>query len=105
MVWGAGKFVVKTARVYRVKDYDYLHLQQTGLLKCKYNMFIFTTIGALFAKICPQNRTDFSPCIRNSTPIIANKFLRLHIASPRPLDRSLFAFVLCFFTTLNQKEF
>ena len=32
-------------------------------------------------------------------------FYALHIASPRPLDRSLFAFVLCFLRQKNQKEF
>ena len=32
-------------------------------------------------------------------------FLRLHVAYPRPLGRSLFAFVHRFFTTKNQKEF
>ena len=68
-------------------------------------MYIYTTIAALYAKICPQNRTDFYPHGLNSTAIIASIFLSLHITSPRPLDRSLFAFVLSFFTTKNQKEF
>ena len=61
---------------------------------------IYTTIAALSEKICPQNRTDFYPSGLNSTPIIAKKILRLHVAYPRPLDRSLFAVVLCF---LRQK--
>ena len=61
---------------------------------------IYTTLAALCAKICPKNRTDFYPQRLNSTPIIAYIFLRLHIASPRPLERSLFAFVLC---SLRQK--
>ena len=32
---------------------------------------IYTTMAALSAKICPQNRTDFYPYGLNSTPIIA----------------------------------
>ena len=56
-------------------------------------------------KICPQNRTDFYPHGLNSTPIIAKICLRLHIASPRPLDRSLFAFVLCFLRQKIKKNF
>ena len=66
---------------------------------------IYTTIAALCAKICPQNRTDFYLYGLNSTSIIAYIFLRLHIASPRPLDRSLFAFVLCFLRHKIKKSF
>ena len=36
---------------------------------------IYTTIAALSAKICPQNRTDFYQNGLNSTPIIAYIFL------------------------------
>ena len=64
---------------------------------------IYNTIAALHAKICPQNRTDFYTDGLNSTPIIAYIFVRLHIASPRPLDRSLF--VLCFLRQKLKKEF
>ena len=39
--------------------------------------------------------------VRNSTPIIAEICLRLDIASPLPLDGSLFAFILCFFTEIR----
>ena len=49
--------------------------------------------------------TKISPCAPNSTAITTYIFLRIDIASPQHLDRSLFAFVLCFFTILNQKEF
>ena len=72
----------------------------TMLPSSVYSIHIFTTIGGMYAKICPQNRTDFYPHGLNSTPIIAYIFLCLDIASPQPLDRSLFAFVLCF---LRQK--
>ena len=42
------------------------------LYKMKHNIIdIYTTIAALSAKICPQNRTDFYPYGLNSTPIIA----------------------------------
>ena len=71
----------------------------------KQHALIYTTLAALYAKICPQNRTDFYPYGLNSTPIIADIFLRLHIASPRPLDRSLFAFVLCFLRQKIKKNF
>ena len=66
---------------------------------------IYTTIAALCAKLCHQNRTDFYLPALNSTSIIAYIFLRLHIASPRPLDRSLFAFVLCFLRHKIKKYF
>ena len=56
-------------------------------------------------EICPQNRTDFYPDGLNLTPIIAYICLRLHIASPRPLDRSLSAFVLCFLRQKIKKNF
>ena len=56
-------------------------------------------------EICPQNRTDFYPDGLNLTPIIAYICLRLHIASPRPLDRSLSAFVLCFLRQQIKKNF
>ena len=56
-------------------------------------------------KICPQDRTDFYTYSLNSTPIIAYIFLRLHIASRRPLDHSLFAFVLCFLRQKIKKNF
>ena len=56
----------------------------------------YTTIAALYAKICPKNSTDLYTHGLNYTPIIAEMCLRLHIASPQPLGRSLFAFVLCF---------
>ena len=46
-----------------------------------------------------------SPGAPNSTAITASIFLRRLIAGPQHLDRSLFAFVLCFITILNQKEF
>ena len=39
--------------------------------------------------------------VRNSTPIIVNMCLRLDIASPLPLDGSLFALFLCFFTEIR----
>ena len=65
-------------------------------------MTIYRGIAALSAKICPQNRADFYPYV--PTPIIAYIFLRLHIASPRPLDLSLFAYVLCFLQQIK-KEF
>ena len=52
-----------------------------------------------------QNRTDFYPHGLNSTPIIAYIFLRLHVAYPRTLDRSLFAFVLCFLRQTIKKNF
>ena len=39
--------------------------------KGKNDATIYTTIAALYAKICPQNRTDFYPHGLNSTPIIA----------------------------------
>ena len=45
------------------------------------------------------------PGAPNSTAITESICLRIVIASPQHLDRSLFAFVLCFFTILNQKEF
>ena len=48
-----------------------------------------------------QDLTKISPRVRNSTPIIAYICLRLDIASPLPLDGSLFAFILCFFTGKN----
>ena len=61
---------------------------------------IYTTIGSLSAKICPQNVTYFKPGDRNSTPIIASLFMRahrgLHVANLRPLDRFLRSIVLCF---------
>ena len=66
---------------------------------------ICTTIAALSAKICPQNRTDFYPHGLNSTPNIAYIFLRLHIASSRPLDSSFFAFGLCFLRQKIKKNF
>ena len=37
--------------------------------KYRYVANICTTIAALYAKICPQNRTDFYPHGLNSTPI------------------------------------
>ena len=43
-----------------------------------------------------QDLTKISPRVRNSTPIIAKICLRLDIASPLPLDGSLFALILCF---------
>ena len=43
----------------------------------------------------------YLPYVRNSTPIIAYICLRLDIASPQHLDRSLFAFVICLFTGGN----
>ena len=49
--------------------------------------------------------TNISPGAPNSTAITAYIFLRIYIASPQHLNRSLFAFVLCFFTILNQTEF
>ena len=67
---------------------SYLHLND-----------LYITIAALSAKICPQNLPDFSPGVRNSTPIIASVFMRIHIASPRPLCVR-FLLVLCF---LRQK--
>ena len=73
--------------------------------QCHQLACIYTTIGALGTKICPQNRTDFYPYCLNSTPIIAYIFLLLQIASPRPLDRSLFAFVLCFLRQKIKKNF
>ena len=60
------------------------------------SLLVYTNIAAMCANICPRNRTDFYPYAINSTPITAYIFLRLHIAISRPLDRSLFAFVLCF---------
>ena len=51
-----------------------------------------------YMQMCLQDLTKISPSIRNSTPIIAFICLRLDIASPKHLDRSLFAFILCFFT-------
>ena len=62
---------------------------------------IYTTIGSLSAKICPQNLTYFKPGARNSTPIIASIFMRI-VANPRPLDRFLRSIVLCF---LRGKKF
>ena len=38
---------------------------------------IYTTIGSLSAKICPQNLTNFKPGARNSTPIIASICMRI----------------------------
>ena len=49
-------------------------------------------------QMCPQDLTKISPRVRNSTPIIAKICLRLDIASPQHLDRSLFAFIRCFLT-------
>ena len=48
-----------------------------------------------------QDLTKISPCVRNSTPIVAEICLRLNIACPLPLDGSLFAFILCFFTEIR----
>ena len=39
----------------------------------------------LFSQICPQKLTDFEPRARNSTPIMASIFMRLHDAYPLPL--------------------
>ena len=51
-------------------------------------------IALHFALHCiALHRTDFYPHGLNSTPIIAYIFQHLHVAYPRPLDRSLFAFV------------
>ena len=66
---------------------------------------ICTTTGGLSAKIFPQNRTDLYAYGLNSTQIIAYIFLCLHIARPQPLDRSLFAFVLCFLRQNITKKF
>ena len=43
----------------------------SALCAQKLSSEIYTTIGALCAKICPQNRTDFYQYNLNSTPIIA----------------------------------
>ena len=48
-----------------------------------------------------QDLTKISPSVRNSTPINAEICLRLDTASPLPLEGSLFAFILCFFTEIR----
>ena len=51
-------------------------------------MKIYTTIGALSAKICPQNLTSFWPWSGHQS--WRNFFVRLHLANPLPLcDRFL----------------
>ena len=45
-----------------------------------------------------------SPSAHNSTAITAYIFLRIYIASPKHLDRSLFAIVLCFFYDIKSKR-
>ena len=54
------------------------------------SQYIYITIAALYAKICPQNLTKIYPSAPNSTAIIAYIFLLLHLANPLPLcDRFL----------------
>ena len=48
---------------------------------------------------------EFLAVRRNSTAIMASICMRLHVANPRPLDRSLFAFVLCFIRQQIKKNF
>ena len=60
-------------------------------------MVIYTTIAALYAKICPQNLPNFYPGAPNSTAIIAWIFIRLHLANRRPLcDRFLRLSFVCY---------
>ena len=47
--------------------------------------------------------TKISPCAPNSTAITAYIFLRIDIASRQHLDRSLFAFVLCFYDIKSKR--
>ena len=65
---------------------------------------IYTTIAALSAKIYPKNRTDFSPCVCNLTPIIAS-ILCAYLLPVRDLCASAFCVCPLFFTTKNKKEF
>ena len=51
-----------------------------------------------------QKLTKMSPCAPNSTAITAYIFLRLHLTNPLPLDRSFFAFVLCFYDKKSSKK-
>ena len=65
--------------------------------------FIYTTIAGVSSYFLLQNLTKISLCAPNSTAITAYIFLRLHLTNPLLLDRSLFAFVLCF-TTKNHRK-
>ena len=65
---------------------------------------IYTTIVALYAKICSQNLTDFYPHGLNSTPDH-----RVHFSTPTSCQsatfvRPLFAFVLCFYDKKSSKK-
>ena len=44
---------------------------EQGMDSCNIKSNIYTTIAALYAKICPQNLTNFYPSAPNSTAIIA----------------------------------
>ena len=61
-------------------------------------------LAALSSHFRLQNLTKISPCVPNSTAITACIFLRLHLTNPLPLDRSLFAFVLCFYDNKSSKK-
>ena len=50
----------------------------------------------VYAKICPENLTNFLPSARNSTAIMASILMRIHVANPRPLDHFL-CFIVLFF--------
>ena len=69
-----------------------------------YVIFIYTTIGGLSPESVFTNLTKIYPCAPNSTAITAYIFLRIHLANPLPLDRSLFAFVLCFYDKKSSKN-
>ena len=51
--------------------------------------FIYTTIAALSAKICPQNLTHFYPSARNSTAIIASIFMFYLYYNISPVRKNL----------------
>ena len=70
----------------------------------QYNDRFYTTIAALYAKICPQNLTDFYPHGFNSTPIIAYIFIRLHLANPLPLWGRFLRLSFVFYDKNHQKN-
>ena len=87
----------------RLKNNEHVSINESILLKegCPKKSFLTN----LSSQICHQNLTNFLPCDRNSTAIMASIFMRLHVANPRSLDRFLRFIVLCFFRKKKMSHF
>ena len=92
----------------RGKDRDPRARNNKYSSKSQIRPLIYTTIAALSPKSVLTNLSSkwyFYPHGLNSTPIIAYIFLRIHVAQPQPLDRSLLRLSFVFLRQQIKKNF